>query len=318
MNKPLKVSIIIPCYNVGKYIRDCFKSIESQTYKTIELILVDDGSSDDTLEIIENLKAQSTLSIKIITQSNNGASSARNNGLRYAGGDYIQFLDADDLLLPNKIEQQIKLVEQTNYPEMVIGSYRRQNMKNELLYERVYKTEEIKDVWLNLMNTDLGNTCANLFKSECFKNGISWKENLKSSQEYNLMFQILKKYKNIIFDSALNTVIRVRESGSISQINLDKKWERYVDLRVAIVDYLKREHPEILNNEIYQALFTCIRMLYPYNASKAISNFKTYLPEGFVPKESNAIGSKYLFFYKLIGFKNTENLISMLRKNKAQ
>ncbi|HEY4324125.1 MAG TPA: glycosyltransferase family 2 protein [Mucilaginibacter sp.] len=105
MDNPL-VSIIIPVYNSEKYVAECIESAINQTWSNKEIIIVDDGSTDRSLTIVQR-QANNPL-VKIIQQSNKGASAARNTGLKEAKGDYIQFLDADDLLSPNKIEEQIK------------------------------------------------------------------------------------------------------------------------------------------------------------------------------------------------------------------
>jgi len=101
------VSIIIPTYNAEKYILDTVNSALSQTYKNIEIIIIDDGSTDDTLNLINSFRLEK---VKIFTQENKGASVARNNGLKHASGKYIQFLDADDLINEVKIESQVKLL----------------------------------------------------------------------------------------------------------------------------------------------------------------------------------------------------------------
>ena len=136
------------------------------------------------------------------------------------------------------------LATKMNFPDIIVGSYQRQNMKGKILSERRYNPEGFEKIWKHLMRTDLGNTCSNLFKSDIFKDGIQWNENLKSSQEYDLMFQILKRSDKIVFDPQINTIIRVRDSGSISQQQIDKKWERYVQLRIDIVDYHKKSNPK--------------------------------------------------------------------------
>ncbi|MDO3627492.1 glycosyltransferase family 2 protein [Mucilaginibacter sp. BT774] len=105
MTEPL-VSIIIPLYNAEKYLDKTIRSALAQSWSSKEIILVDDGSTDDSLNIArEHAAAHSE--IIVIHQSNGGASSARNAGLRAAKGEYIQFLDADDLLMPDKIEKQV-------------------------------------------------------------------------------------------------------------------------------------------------------------------------------------------------------------------
>lgn len=99
------VSILIPAYNSEKWIRDTIKSALGQTWPQKEIIIVDDGSSDNTLRIAREFESKS---LKVITQGNKGASSARNKALSIAQGEYIQWLDADDLLAPDKISQQFK------------------------------------------------------------------------------------------------------------------------------------------------------------------------------------------------------------------
>lgn len=314
----MKVSIIIPCYNVEKYISDCFKSVEKQTYDDLEVIFVNDGSSDKTVEILEKLISASSLNAILIHQKNKGAASARNNGLRHSSGFYIQFLDADDILNSEKIKHQMDLTIKMNFPSIIVGSYQRQNMKGEILTEKIYDLECHDNIWTHLMRTDLGNTCSNLFNSDSFKkNGIQWNENLRSSQEYDLMFQISKVSDKIIFDSQPNTIIRVRDSGSISQQEIDIKWERYVRLRVDIIKYLKEVAPQIIDDNINHILFTCIRMLYPHNPQKAVSYFEEYIPRKFVPHISNATGRGYVITYKLLGFRKTERIRQYITKNKA-
>jgi glycosyltransferase involved in cell wall biosynthesis len=102
--KPL-VSIIIPVYNAEKYLAASIESAIGQTWTNKELIIVDDGSTDGSLQIAQ--KYAGNPAVKVISQKNKGAAAARNAGLKAAKGDYIQFLDADDLLSPDKIESQI-------------------------------------------------------------------------------------------------------------------------------------------------------------------------------------------------------------------
>ena len=100
-----KVSVIIPTFNRAKLVQRAIKSVLNQTIKPYEIIVVDDGSTDDTLEVLKNYP------IKVLTQKNKGVSSARNLGIKNATGDIIALLDSDDEWLPKKIELQLKLFE---------------------------------------------------------------------------------------------------------------------------------------------------------------------------------------------------------------
>jgi glycosyltransferase involved in cell wall biosynthesis len=101
------VSIIIPLYNSEKYLVDCIDSALAQTWLNKEILIVDDGSTDNSLSIAKKFD---NTTIKVFEQENKGASLARNKGLAEAKGEFIQFLDADDLLSPNKITAQLKLL----------------------------------------------------------------------------------------------------------------------------------------------------------------------------------------------------------------
>jgi glycosyltransferase involved in cell wall biosynthesis len=112
MNKNKTVSIIVPIYNVEKYVEKCINSIINQTYSSIEVILINDGSSDNSREIIEQYNSDSRF--KIIDQKNEGLSSARNTGLENAKGDYIYFVDSDDYLHKDAIKLLVGKMEETD------------------------------------------------------------------------------------------------------------------------------------------------------------------------------------------------------------
>lgn len=101
-----KVSIIVPVYNAEKYIRETIDCVKAQTYENWELVLVEDGSADESLRILETLERQEAR-IRVIRQENGGAAKARNHGLLEATGRFVAYLDADDLWSPDKLEKQL-------------------------------------------------------------------------------------------------------------------------------------------------------------------------------------------------------------------
>ena len=98
------VTIIIPLYNIGEFLKYSFKSIQDQSYKNLEILLIDDGSNDNTLAIAKDFATKDNR-VRVIHKENGGVSSARNLGIDIARGEYIAFIDGDDIVAPTYIEQ---------------------------------------------------------------------------------------------------------------------------------------------------------------------------------------------------------------------
>lgn len=131
------VSIIIPVYNCEKYVKKCLESVLGQTYKNIEIIVIDDGSTDRSLDVINRI-AQGKANVKVIHQENQGVSVARNRGLENAIGEYISFLDGDDYFGESYIEGLINAAEPNN-SDLVICGYQKVDTKGKPLYKVVPK-----------------------------------------------------------------------------------------------------------------------------------------------------------------------------------
>lgn len=116
------ISIIVPTYNVEKYIRTCIESILAQTYRNIEVIIVNDGSTDQSLAVISDLIC-SHHNVKVINQKNQGLSVARNTGIDVATGKYIAFVDADDKIMPGFVSSLYQIADKTG-ADIVRGSFR--------------------------------------------------------------------------------------------------------------------------------------------------------------------------------------------------
>lgn len=134
-----KVSIIIPVYNAEKTIEKCVSSILKQTYKNYEVLLIDDGSSDNSLDVIQKYKKHEN--IKVLTQENHGVAYTRNRGIKEATGDYIMFIDNDDFIDSDYIEKHITAISKEN-SDIVMSGYRRINVENKVLHE-----EKLRDTY---------------------------------------------------------------------------------------------------------------------------------------------------------------------------
>ena len=114
------ISVIVPVYNSEKYLKECINSILHQTYENIEIIIINDGSTDNSLLISQELQKEDKR-IKIINQKNSGVSYSRNKGIQEATGEYIMFVDSDDFIVQNYIELMYKEITKNNYDACISG-----------------------------------------------------------------------------------------------------------------------------------------------------------------------------------------------------
>lgn len=135
VSTPPLVSVIVPTYNYGHLIGQSLDSLRSQTYQNWECIVVDDGSADDTREVVKRYQ-EADERIRYLKQDNRQQAAARNNGIHNSAGDYFQFLDADDLIEPKKFERQVEYLEGRPEVDIVYGEVRFFNGQN--INERYY------------------------------------------------------------------------------------------------------------------------------------------------------------------------------------
>lgn len=297
------VSVIIPCYNVESFISECVDSVINQTYKEIEIICIDNNSSDNTWETLQALKIKFP-QILVDKQLKPGAPATRNKGLALSRGEWIQFLDADDLLLPTKIEHQVNLLEtEFNNVGFIAAESRKLNL---LGSEIIYQVQENQFVapFIN----KCGTTCSNLWpKSRLIEIG-GWNEGIKSSQETDLMFRLILNNRNnkIIIDKSLLTIIRERETGQISQGNPIEKWNQYIKVRLNFIESLKKSHEQeyALNKEIYfDYLMLSVITLAKYDMDKACKIYNQHLKQNWSASGNFGFTKVKVFLIKWFGLK---------------
>lgn len=144
MEKLPCISIVIPAYNAGKYIEKCLQSIIYQNYKDIEIIIVNDGSTDNTREICEKFVNQDSR-IKLINTENKGAGSARNTGIDAAKGEYISFIDSDDYICPNYYSRMYEMIKAGD-ADIVEGHYKRVSGYDEDVFTNTGNVQEYTNI----------------------------------------------------------------------------------------------------------------------------------------------------------------------------
>ncbi|MCB0704403.1 MAG: glycosyltransferase family 2 protein [Saprospiraceae bacterium] len=302
MQKAIKITLVIPCYNVADYVEECLDSAYSQDYSPLEIIAIDNHSTDTTLSILKTYQAKKQPDLIVLSESKKGAPATRNKGLQEASGDWIQFLDADDLLLPEKISHQAKILQDMGD----IGFIAAASRKRKLNGQEVLTTIPEREDFLNLFLGKLGNTCANLWNRKALLEIGGWNEDQKSSQEADLMFRLLQAQQKVLIDNEPYTLIRERPSGQISDGSLEGKI-RFIDLRLQMIDYLKVEQPTLFKqsyNQLYNKLYEVCLMISSYDLPLG-AHYYRLLPDDFRPK-TFLKGRLYKKLLDLFGFERVE------------
>lgn len=195
----VKVSIIIPAYNVEKYILKCINSLLEQTEKEIEIIVVDDGSKDKTNLIVKEI-IKKHANIVLIEQENKGVSAARNTGLQNAKGKYTMFIDADDWLEKDAIENLYKTAETESYElirfEKVIELPYKRVASNPIFEEENITPQDLQKKFLEVGS--LNSVCLNFTLSKLIQdNKIVFNDNLKFAEDMIFTLDLITKAKNV-------------------------------------------------------------------------------------------------------------------------
>lgn len=254
------ISFIIPVYNVEKYLQQCVDSVLAQSYRNIEVILVDDGSTDGSVDICDSY-ADRDKRIQVIHKKNGGASSARNEGLRFAHGTYIAFIDSDDYISPFMIEKLLLAIQNMNADlAMCYFSYTDEDGKitnNFVDKTRIgeYETDELLRVLAS--GWTLGILVWNkLFKKSLFDKGIRFVEG-KIAEDEIIAHHLFSQVKKAVVISDILCFYRRRE-GSVTNSTFSKK---NLDSLDALIDRVEFFIAEKKNEYAYISLVTAMRSL---------------------------------------------------------
>lgn len=229
--KPHFVSVIIPAYNADRFIKEAIESVLSQSIKDFELIVVNDGSKDNTQKIVDEYIH--IANVKYIYQENAGVSAARNTGARMARGEYLVFLDADDILMPACLEKRLKKIEGSDFG-LVHNDMQTVHLEDDSLGEIMSGREGfILDNLLLWEGCSIPTPSSVMIKREVFENVGGFHTALSNNADQEWFFRVASKYKigripepltyyRIHADNMHNNV-ELLESDSITSYNLAKE-----------------------------------------------------------------------------------------------
>lgn len=307
------VSIIVPIYNAERYLIECVESILAQTYKNLEIILVNDGSTDNSLKISEGFANQDSR-IKIINQKNSGVSTTRNTGIDAANGDYICFSDADDVLEIDYVDYLIQLISNENadisYTSQMFTTYSRKQVKNDII--NLYTNEEAT-LQIFYYKVPIGVYCK-MFKREFLnKHKIRFIPSIYIGEGFNFNTECFQRANRVVagnrriyfyrrnnlnsamtkFDirkceMAIHAINTIKENLVLKSVKIYKAWEfaswhTHADMYY-LIENSKRK-------KTYYAL---------YKKCKEIAKRKAFIAFTVPTKKSEKIKAVLLFIFPLL------------------
>ena len=283
MKNKIKVSVIVPVYNVQNYVKTCVESIINQTYKNLEVILINDGSTDESLKILKELQKTDNR-IQVVSRENKGTLYTRLEGAKIATGEYVVYIDTDDYidetLLSRLIEENEGInadIVQTDY--IIENQIRGKKIKENNYYKNKTTIEknnfkEIYDIFLTTYQ--YSGICAKLIKKDLLNN-IKFQKSVNMCEDLYINLELISQAKKILFIPEAYYHYMIRENSTCTNLDKTKMKKRIKDciyIYSLFFEYLKRwnintdENIKIVANRIIKEAFLQVRNLFFVSSSK--------------------------------------------------
>src|ERR1700722_2179819 len=218
-NQPL-VSIIIPCYNCEKWVQQAVESCLHQTYSNIEVIVVDDGSTDGSLEVLRQFLPR----IRLETGPNRGGNSARNRGFALSAEEFVKYLDADDYLEPEKISRQVSFLEETK-ADVVYGDWRHRRHLPDSCFSYLDRIQVVgvqQNLLASLLSFGLVNGGAVLYRRQVVNRVGGWDETLRAFQDMDFLTSVALSGAKIRYQPGCYFIYRKYSPVTVSTSNFSR------------------------------------------------------------------------------------------------
>ena len=314
--RPL-VSILIPCYNAAGWVAQAIESALQQTWPEKEVIVVDDGSTDVSLAIIQGFGDR----IRWETGPNRGGNSARNRLLERAQGEWIQYLDADDLLLPEKVADQIEFLEDHPETDIVYGPSTLEYWSEKEVHRELLPIPESDDLWVLFARWYLPQTGAPLWRRRSLLEVGGWKPDQPCCQEHELYLRLLMAGKHFSFCPRNGSVYRQWSEQTVCKRDKPEVRRQRLKIEQRAETFLKErnELTPARHWAINQARFEMARLAWQHNCNEALGIMATvrcsdpdFRPDG------TAAPPQYRLIYRALGFQAAETIADCLRSGKRR
>lgn len=264
-----KISILVPVYNVGAYIKDCLLSVVNQTYRNFEVVLVDDGSKDDSVDIAESILSNSAVEYHIIRQNNMGSCTARNVAIMHSCGDYLLHLDADDKLSETLLEKQIETLRTHNFDRRTICFCKWEGLEDGsvglskiITHDFSIPSDLLVDLYLN--HECLYPHCYLVPRSLVEDSGM-WDVSVVLDQDGDFFSRIIVCSNNVLYTSGTKVYYRFGNMTSQSKQVSYKAVNGFVDTAIKKAKLLLRHsnNPKV-KDAVYELVSLKPKLFYPY------------------------------------------------------
>lgn len=265
MMESKKVSVIVPCYNCRELVSETVEGLKNQTFRNFEVILVNDGSTDDTLDVLKKLSVESGLDVKVTDKKNGGVSSARNAGIETCTGDYVAFVDSDDVFNPRFLELLVNAIQDSDISFCRLSRKKEAAMAPATVDEAVGIT--VPDAMRKLLYEmeSFGFYCYLYRRDVLNLHGIRFDENTKYYEDREFIWKYISHCKSFAFVDAPLYWYRYNPTS----VTLGKMTWRKTDSFAAIKrceEYLKKT-----GNPIYEEYCKYMMPRSVWTAAKAFS-----------------------------------------------
>lgn len=308
------VSVLIPAFNSEKYIDETIKSVLNQTWKNIEVIVVDDGSTDGTFERASTYKSER---LKVFKQENSGACRARNFAFEMSSGDIIQYLDADDILDPLKIEKQVRILEK--YGNNVVAMSRLAKFEEDVSKANFIDQYTNKDYsqpisWLidSWEGKGKGQTSVWICSRDLIARAGTWNETLKLNQDGEFFARVLLQATSIKY--CAESVVYYR-TGSYESISRSRNYQKALSLMDSYISYkrvLNQDNSPEVKHALMRNFLTFIYEYFPHYPDLLKVADQNIKELGF--NNYSGVGGKlFQRFSNIFGFYNVLKMRSFIR-----
>lgn len=279
----MKLSIIVACYNIDRYIRRCIESILPQLTKEVELVIINDGSTDDSKAILQSL-ASTTGNFKILNFNNGGLATARNRGIDNTTGEYLWFIDGDDFIMKDSVETLLKVIERTQSDIIAFNHY--DNTNNGLILKSFYSTYEY-NIYDFLKNRNKHFAWDKIYKRNLFSK-VRFVDGLRNIEDFVFNLSVSPAVNKV---TTIDQPLYVYECTNGSSISRDRSSRHLIQLtretfkahdvllenfrNIEMIPQLRNVWEDQLATSFAGHIFSLLRFYNCRFVRRAISQYKT-------------------------------------------